>query len=86
MSKQGCKYSRRLDKEYDIAVAYEFNWCMNYVINRVKAKKKVIWHHVEFEKSGMDYKIDKKAMDKADALVFVSEDCRKSYCEKQHQQ
>lgn len=82
MSKQGCKYSRRLDKEYDIAVAYEFNWCMNYVINQVKAKKKVIWHHLEFEKSGMDYKIDKKAMDKADALVFVSEDCRKSYCEK----
>jgi len=82
MSKQGCKYSRRLDKEYDIAVAYEFNWCMNYVINQVKAKKKVIWHHVEFEKSGMDYNIDKKAMDKADALVFVSEDCRKSYCEK----
>ena len=82
MSKQGCKYSRHLDKEYDIAVAYEFNWCMNYVINRVKAKKKVIWHHVEFEKSGMDYKIDKKAMDKADALVFVSEDCRKSYCDK----
>ena len=80
MSKQGCKYSRRLDKEYDIAVAYEFNWCMNYVINRVKAKKKILWHHVEFEKSGMDFRIDKKALDKADALVFVSEDCKKSYC------
>ena len=60
MSKQGCKYSRKLDKEYDIAVAYEFNWCMNYVMNRVKAKKKIIWHHVEFEKSGMDYNIDKR--------------------------
>ena len=80
MSKQGCKYSRKLDKEYDIAVAYEFNWCMNYVINSVKAKKKIIWHHLEFEKSGMDYKVDKKAMDKADALVFVSEDCKQSYC------
>ena len=82
MSKQGCKYSRKLDKEYDIAVAYEFNWCMNYVINSVKAKKKIIWHHLEFEKSGMDYKVDKKAMDKADALVFVSEDCEQSYCKK----
>lgn len=81
MSKQGYKYSRAIDKEYDIAVAYEFNWCMNYVMNRVKAKKKILWHHVEFEKSGMDYRIDKKAMDGADALVFVSEDCRKSYCE-----
>ena len=82
MSKQGCKYSRKLDKEYDVAVAYEFTWCMNYVIKRVKAKKKILWHHVEFEKSGMDFKIDKKAMDKADALVFVSEDCMKSYGEK----
>ena len=82
MSKQGCKYSRKLDKEYDIAVAYEFTWCMNYVIKRVKAKKKILWHHVEFEKSGMDFKVDKKSLDKADALVFVSEDCMKSYGQK----
>ena len=82
MSKQGCKYSRRLKKEYDIAVAYEFTWCMNYVTKRVKAKKKVLWHHVEFEKSGMDFKVDKKALNKADALVFVSDDCMKSYAQK----
>lgn len=82
MSKEGCKYSRALTKEYDIAVAYEFTWCMNYVINRVNAKKKILWHHVEYENSGMDFKIDKKALDSADALVFVSEDCKKSYVEK----
>ena len=79
MSKQGCKYSRKIDKEYDIAVAYEFTWCMNYVMQNVKAKKKIIWNHVEFEKSGMDFKVDKKALDGADALVFVSDDCMKSY-------
>lgn len=82
MSKQGCRYSRPLDKEYDIAVAYEFTWAMNYVTRRVKAKKKIIWNHVEYEKSGMDFKVDKKALDGADALVFVSDDCRKSYNEK----
>ena len=82
MSKQGCKYSRALDKEYDVAIAYEFSWCLNYVMTRVKAKKKILWHHVEYEKSGLDFRIDKKAMDKADALVFVSEDCKKSYAEK----
>lgn len=82
MSKQGYKFSRKLKKEYDIAIAYEFNWCMNYVINRVTSTKKIIWHHVEYEKSGMDFKIDKKAMDKADALVFVSEECRQSYINK----
>ena len=82
MSKEGCRYSRKLTKEYDVAVAYEFTWCMNYVIKRVNAKKKILWHHVEYEKSGMDYKIDKYAMDSADALSFVSEDCMKSYVEK----
>ena len=82
MSKEGCKYSRGLDKEYDVAVAYEFNWCLNYVMTRVQAKKKILWHHVEFEKSGLDFKIDKKALDKADGLVFVSDDCMKSYAQK----
>ena len=79
MSKQGCRYSRKIDGEYDIAVAYEFNWCLNYMMRYVKAKKKISWHHVEFEKSGMDFKIDKKTLDKADALVFVSEECKESY-------
>lgn len=82
MSKQGCRYSRRLDKEYDVAIAYEFTWCLNYVTNRIKAKKKVSWHHIEFEKSGMDFNIDKKALDRADALVFVSGECRESYIRK----
>lgn len=82
MSKQGCRYSRGIDKVYDVAIAYEFTWCLNYVMSRVKAKKKILWHHVEYEKSGMDFKIDKKAMDRADALVFVSEDCKNSYAAK----
>lgn len=82
MSKQGYKFSRKPDREYDVAVAYEFNWCMHYVINRVKARKKIIWHHVEYGNSGMDFKIDKKEFDKADAMVFVSEECRKSHIEK----
>ncbi len=79
MSKQGYKFSPVLEKEYDVAVAYEFAWPMNYVMNSVKAKKKILWHHLEFEKSGLDFKVDKKAMDDADALVFVSEDCKDSY-------
>ncbi len=79
MSKQGCKYSRKLHTAYDAAIAYEFNWCMHYVIQRVEAKKKLVWHHVEYEKSGMDYRIDKKALQKADALVFVSKACMERY-------
>ena len=73
MSKQGCRYSRRLDKEYDICVAYEINWSLNYMIQYVHAKKKIAWRHLEYEKAGMDYRIDKKAFDASDAIVFVSD-------------
>lgn len=82
MSKEGCKYSRAIAKSYDVAISYEVSWCLNYVMNRVKAKKKIIWNHVEYGVSGLDFNIDKKELDRADALVFVSEDCKKSYMEK----
>lgn len=82
MSKQGCRYSRKIKKHYDVAIAYELNWPMNYIMRYVDADKKVIWHHIEYENSGMDFSCDKKAMDDADALVFVSEDCMKSFLEK----
>ncbi len=82
MSRQGCKYSRQIEKEYDVAVAYETNWCLNYVMTRVKAKKKILWYHGDFEKSGMDLRIDRKAFDNADALVFVSKNVAERYREK----
>ncbi len=82
MSKQGYRFSPKIGKEYDVAIAYEFAWPMNYVMNSVKAKRKMIWHHLEYDTSGLDYNIDKKAMDRADALVFVSADCKDRYQKK----
>lgn len=81
MSRQGCKFSRRLESAYDVAIAYETNWCLNYVMTRVKAQKKILWYHGDFEKSGMDLRIDRKAYDKADALVFVSESVAERYAQ-----
>ncbi len=79
MSKQGYIYSRSLDREYDAAIAYEYGWCMNYVLNRVKAKRKILWNHLDMEKTGMDYRVDKRAIDAMDALVFVSADCMEKH-------
>ncbi len=81
MSRQGCRYSAPINKEYDLAIAYEFGWCLNYVMTRVKAKKKISWHHLDYAGSEFCYKFDKKSFDKADALVFVSEDIRLAYIE-----
>ena len=75
MAKQGCRYSPRLDKKYDIAIAYEYTWPLNYLVTKVDARKKIAWHHLDFETSGLVFKDDKKAFDAVDRLVFVSENC-----------
>ena len=79
MSRQGYKYSRKIDKSYDVAVAYDIGWCMNYVMNRVRAERKILWQHLEMEKAGMDFKLDRKCYENVDALAFVSRECMDGY-------
>lgn len=79
MSKQGCRYSRRLDKEYDIAVSYELSWPFNYTADFVKAKKKVLWLHLDYDESGLDYRVDRKNFLKFDKIVAVSRRCLENF-------
>ena len=79
MAKQGCRYSRRLNETYDIAVAYEFDWCLHYMVKYVKAKKKIAWHHTDFEAAGLKFSVDRRAFDKTDAMVFVSRECMNKF-------
>lgn len=75
MSKQGCRYFAPLEKHYDIAIAFEYTWALNYLVTKVNADKKIAWHHLDFKTSGLDFKVDKKAFDIVDKFVFVSENC-----------
>lgn len=79
MSRQGCRYSRRLQKSYDIAIAYELNWCLNYLVRYVDAKVKLAWQHNDYEAIGFDYRVDRKAFRAVDGLVFVSPQCRDKF-------
>lgn len=79
MSKQGCRYSRRLDKKYDVAVSYELTWPFNYTAKYVKADKKILWLHLDYDKSGYDYKIDRKNMKSFDRIVAVSKECMNNF-------
>lgn len=79
MSKQGSRYSRSISKHYDAAIAYELSWAMNYMIKKVKAEKKLIWFHNDFENAGFSFKVDRASFEKADGLVFVSEQCRQRF-------
>ena len=79
MSAQGCKYSRRISKKYDIAVAYELCWSFYYMMKYVNAAKKIVWHHNDYHEIGYEFKRDKKYFDKVDALVFVSFECLEKF-------
>ena len=80
-SKQGCRYSTPVHWQYDVAVAYEADWPLNYVMTRVKAQKKILWHHLDYQAAGLLYREDRHALQKADALVFVSEECRAAFAQ-----
>ena len=73
-----------LEKEYDIAIAYSQNdYSPYYVIDKVKAARKVLWYHNgAYEKTVKAYEWDKKYYLQFDYIVAVSTDCAKVLNEK----
>lgn len=64
-----------LDKEYDVAVGYLGGESTYYIVDKVKAKKKIHWVHNDYRTSGMPKKYDLKLFPKVDAVVTISEEC-----------
>lgn len=67
--------SRPLSQEYDLAVAYLELWPTVYVAEKVKAKRKVSWVHVDYKRAGLIPAIDKQFYEKMDWIVGVSQQC-----------
>ena len=70
---------RPLRESYDIAVAYSHDdWTKNYVLNKVQAKRKVLWYHNgAYEKSAKERERDAILFRQFDYAVAVSQDCRR---------
>ena len=66
-----------LPEDYDIAVAYSHHdFSPYYVIDKVRAKKKVLWYHNgAYEETGKRYDRDQKYYPSFDHVVAVSSDC-----------
>lgn len=75
LSRQGARYSRRLNGEYDVCVSYLEFWPLNYGAFHVRAKRKLAWIHVDYGVSGMLPALDAKAFSRVDRIVLVSEEC-----------
>ncbi|MCR5785145.1 MAG: glycosyltransferase, partial [Eubacterium sp.] len=68
-------------KEYDVAISY-MNGCPNYyVVDKVKAKKKVLWIHNEYKKIGYDKDYDQRFYEAADEVITISDICVESFAE-----
>ena len=69
----------KLEKEYDLAVSYLHNAPNYYVIDKVNARKKILWIHNEFEKLGFSADYERRFYAAADKIVTISQSCVDSF-------
>ena len=70
------KNVKKIDEEYDLAVAYAgpMDFITYFVLNKIKAKKKVQWIHFDITKIGFNRKFAKRNYKKFDKIFVVSEE------------
>lgn len=61
--------------KYDLAVDYNGQHQLYYLIDRIKSKKKITFFHSDYEKWAYYYSLDKLYMPKSDAVFTISEQC-----------
>lgn len=65
-----------LRQPYDVAISYIDGTANYYVIDKVTAKKKVLWLHSDYQQQGYDAEFDRRYYAACDAAVAVSPQCR----------
>ena len=71
--------AQRLDEEYDMAVAYLEGGSAYYVIDHVKARKKVGFIHIDYRQAGYTRALDRDCYLHMDRVFTVSEEARDSF-------
>lgn len=72
------KNNLKLKNEYDIAVAYAgpMDFISYFVVNKIKAEKKIQWIHFDVTRIGFNVKFYKKIYRKFDQIFVVSNEAR----------
>lgn len=68
-----------LPEEYDLAISYMHGYCNYYVMDKVRAKRKLLWIHTEFETLGCNPEFERPYFEKADGIVTISQACVDSF-------
>lgn len=75
MCYENARLSRRLDTEYNVAIAFLEGWPSIYVSKYVIAKRKIAWVHVDYANAGFDPQYDEEIYNRFDSIVAVSLKC-----------
>lgn len=65
--------SRKVEKQYDVAMGFIEGWADKYVATRVKASKKISWIHAQIDYVAPQPKLDYNWMKHIDKFIFVTE-------------
>ncbi|WP_423800046.1 glycosyltransferase [Neobacillus sp. SAB-20_R2A] len=81
MSKVEAKCCKPIKKEYDVAISFLEFWPCEYIIERVNAKRKIAWIHIDLKGAGIVPKLSKNSFKQLDNIVMVSHQCVKTFNE-----
>lgn len=66
---------KKLDKKYDVALAYISGEILYFVDEKVKADKKIVWIHNDYRQAMHPRKYDYKHLKNMDSIVSISDEC-----------
>jgi len=73
------KFLPSLEKEYDVAISYI--WTHDFIVNNVKARKKIGWIHTDYNQLQAVKWIERRLLRNLDFIVSVSPQCKQSFDE-----
>jgi glycosyltransferase involved in cell wall biosynthesis len=75
MSYESAAMSRRIERDYDIAIGFLEFWPTVYVANHINAGRKIGWLHIDYKAIGLIPSYDDACFRKLDSIVLVSKAC-----------
>lgn len=72
-------FIKPISKEYDVAIGYLEGVTDAFIIDKVKAKRKIGWIHTNFEKANRHFKAEGKYYRQFDAIAIISDECKNCF-------
>ena len=65
-----------IEKEYDVAIGFLEKKSIYFIVDKVKAKKKIGWIHIDYSKIENNHKLDNMYFRNLNNIITVSDHCK----------